>query len=182
MSTSTDACPSLEQLRDWEQAGAPGLIAPCGERLPGQFLLSRGQVAPRALPSREGPAGPHCLSSVGSTRTRRPGPSVCSEFSDGGGKAKPWNVLTSAPCKAQELSPILPNAKAPLKPRVGVAQHRAGQAGEIFPPGWFPEGSPSASPASFPNEERKGPEARVSTACPSRYWLSTSWAGPCQSP
>ena len=182
MSTSRDTRPSLERPRDWEQAGALGLIAPCKGRLPFQFLLSRGQVAPRALPSRKGAAGPHCLSTVGCKQTRRPGPSFCCEFSDGGGKAKPWNVLTSAPCKVQELRPILPSAKALLKPRVGVAQHGAGQAGESFPLGWFPEGSPSASPASFPNEERKAPEARVSTAYPGQYWLSASWAGPCHSP
>ena len=41
---SAVSCPLAEthaQLRDWEQSGAPGLIAPWGGRLPGQFLLSR---------------------------------------------------------------------------------------------------------------------------------------------
>lgn len=61
--------------------GAPGLIAPCGER--GSQVSScsaEAKVAPRALPSREGAAGPHCLSSVGSTQTREARLSVCSEF------------------------------------------------------------------------------------------------------
>lgn len=37
----------------------------------------------------------------------------------------------------------------------------------------------SSSPASFPNEEGKAPEARVSTSTqPGRCWLSASCAGP----
>lgn len=45
---------------------------------------------------------------------------------DRGGKAEPWNVLTSDSCKAQELKLILSSAKALLKMRVGKAQSRAG--------------------------------------------------------
>lgn len=100
--------------------------APLVRELPGHFPLSRGRAAPRALSGVEEAAGPHALSTDDSQWSPGGGPGLPSAVRR---KGRPWNVLTSASCKAQELIRILSSTKALLKATVGAAQRWEGHTG-----------------------------------------------------
>lgn len=166
--------PSLSWLSGWAQAlGASGGVGSRSPLREGGSRVSSQQQNPSTKSSawQRGGCCPHPLSTAGSwhsqgeaqafhppcesSEAERCGPGMCDLCLPQGPGAKTYSSQRQSPAEA--------------KGGRGPAPRRATQECPL-PLGQFPGGlglssePPASSPASFPDEERKGPEARVSDA------------------